>query len=199
MEIWKDIPGFEGKYQASTEGRIKSVARIVIQKNRTQNWPERILKGSKSREYPSHKLYNGVRHFNISAHILVARTFLPKVEGKCLINHKNGIKGDNRLENLEWCTHSENVKHAYDTGLTKPRKGEQSTSSVLTELDVIMIRLYKELGWSYKKLAKMYNVVPSNIASIVKRQTWKHVKETKYNNRPTGCPTVSVGSCCTII
>lgn len=56
-------------------------------------------------------------------HRYVAETFIPKVEGKTYVNHINGIKSDNRVENLEWCTHTENMRHAWDTGLCKPHVG----------------------------------------------------------------------------
>ena len=112
MEEWKDIAGYEGVYQVSNLGRIKSFFRAK----------ERILKRRLDRKgYPIIGLLSKTK----AIHRLVAIHFIPNPENKETVNHINGITDDNRVENLEWCTMSENLKHSYDNlGRTAPFQGK---------------------------------------------------------------------------
>lgn len=98
-EIWKDIPGYEGRYQASSMGRIRGP-------RGTLNKPFIARDG-----YLVATLYNDRKKIRTGAHRLVALAFIPNPENKPQINHKNGIRTDNRPENLEWVTCSENNLH----------------------------------------------------------------------------------------
>lgn len=123
-EIWKDIKGWEGYYQISNLGRVKSLYRIVPHKLKGKKTIfERILKPCiASPGYYSLGLRKDCKVKCARIHRLVALHFIPNPQNKPEINHKNGIKTDNRIENLEWVTRSENEKHAYKIGLKKPRK-----------------------------------------------------------------------------
>lgn len=112
------------------------------------------------------------RVYNKNIHRLLAQVFIPNPENKKTVNHKNGNKTDNRVENLEWCTQSENVKHAFRIGLKSSSKGERHGSSKLTDLQVILIR--KDIR-SQRKIAKEYMVCQSTIAAIKRGQLWKHI------------------------
>lgn len=112
-EIWKDIKGYENKYQISNKGRVRNLT------YKRQKVPKVLKPFSTYRGYYRVSLFRNNRRKDVFIHRLVALTFIPNPNNYPVINHKNGNKSDNRIENLEWCTQSENVKHAYNTGLRK--------------------------------------------------------------------------------
>lgn len=124
IEIWKDIKGHEGKYQISNLGNIKSLSK---QWKHSKGWTitkkDKILSLSKSSTgYLNTNIGNNKI---LTPHRLVAIHFIVNDDNKPNVNHKNGIKTDNRVENLEWCTQSENVRHSYINGLqTSHLKGK---------------------------------------------------------------------------
>lgn len=125
-EIWKDIEGYEGLYQVSNYGRVKSLDHIVS--NHTSNIISKgkILKERINRKgYISYALYKKNQSKNIKAHRLVAIAFIPNPENKPQVNHIDGNKQNNRVDNLEWCTNKENQIHAWENGLITAKKGGQ--------------------------------------------------------------------------
>ena len=114
-------------------------------------------------------IIGGERYF---IHKLVAQKYVPNPLNKPHINHKNGIKTDNRAENLEWVTHKENIHHALNSGLIPI--GEQCSWTKLKRDDVIFIRKNKEI--SQKELSKKFNVSPSTISDIRNYKSWKKVR-----------------------
>lgn len=102
QERWKDVPGYEGLYQISNNGRVRNAKRQRVKKlsNNGNGYKQTMLSKAGVREYPL-------------VHRLVASAFIPNPDNKPHINHKNGIKIDNRVSNLEWCTMSENLFHRY--------------------------------------------------------------------------------------
>ena len=117
-ENWLPIKGYEGHYEVSNHGRVKSLARIVATKRGVvgRKEKERILKpGGGIGNYKNVRLcINSVKITHI-VHRLVAKAFILPVEGKLFVNHIDGIRGNNIIDNLEWCTSSENTKHSYST------------------------------------------------------------------------------------
>lgn len=122
MEEWRDIPGFEGMYQVSSLGRVKSLPRARRGRGKGLHMvPGRILKPIRVGDYLGFQLCN-IKTYTRYCHRLVAECFLDKVEGKTNVNHIDGNKKNNIYTNLEWCTSKENAVHAFKIGLNKPHK-----------------------------------------------------------------------------
>lgn len=119
-EIWKDIPSYEGQYQVSSFGRVKSLERKVPNGHVFMKVPERILSpGMGTSGYYEVSLCKNGKVKRYKIHRLVARTFLENPTAKREVNHKDGCKTNNVVSNLEWVSSSENSFHAYKIGLRK--------------------------------------------------------------------------------
>jgi hypothetical protein len=177
-EIWKDIEGYEGMYQVSNLGNVKSVGRekSVGKNGGYYNLGDANLKFGNRRGYKSATLSkNGIAK-PFAVHRLVAFAFLENKEGKRTVNHINGIKTDNRLENLEWASQSEQQNHAIKIGLRNKAIGEQSNLSKFKSEDIIKIReLYSTGLFSCGELSKTFNTSVNNINRIIHSHTWKHL------------------------
>lgn len=178
MEIWKDVIGYEGIYQVSNLGNIKSLGRIAIRKD-----------GSKDRfihEKPMGKSIDKYGYYKTSLrkvgihktptlHRLVAIAFLEKPEDKNQVNHINGNKLDNRVENLEWCNNSENIQHAFDIGLKKGYCGEANVNCTTSKETILGIRDLNQRGISIKELSIKFEKSENYIRRIVRGDRWKHL------------------------
>lgn len=151
MEIWKNVAGYEGIYQVSNIGRVKSLGRLVQNHSGTSYFrPEQIKTLSERPEngYVVTRLYKNNKGTNCYVHRLVAEAFIANPENKETVNHKNGDKHDNSVENLEWSTYTENNEHAYKTGLNgrnhrRNKKGSVSVSQY--DKDMRLIRTYPSM------------------------------------------------------
>lgn len=112
MEEWKDIPGYEGRYMASSLGRIKSMKRIVNAARSRRLIKESILTAFRcGNGYMAvNFVFGGRKQFLM--HRLIAKTFLPEIEGKSHVNHKDFDRTNNAVSNLEWCSPKENIAHS---------------------------------------------------------------------------------------
>ncbi len=110
-------------------------------------------------------------------HRLVAMAFIPNPLGYKVINHKNAIKTDNRVENLEWCDHKLNIRHARSLGLFPSQRGVNNGNNKLTEDDVKAIFIAANGGSSLSDLAKRFGVTPGMIYHIRNRSNWRHVTD----------------------
>lgn len=129
-EKWKDIKGYEGLYQVSNLGRVKSLRRKVRTQKGSYYIKERELKICKDNiGYLVVGLtYKGKTKI-IRLHRIIAEAFIPNPTNKPVINHINGIKNDNRIENLEWTTYKENSIHAIKTGLRQVTKKQREAGA----------------------------------------------------------------------
>lgn len=149
-EIWRDVVGYEGLYQVSNYGNVKSLSREVNNGNGTYFTKEKILKPMEN-----HKGYLGVElqdkwHF---IHRIVATTFIENPENKPQVNHIDCDKKNNRVENLEWCTNSENQIHAYKNGLNVRNDNAGRPKQKIMQLDMNdnLIKIYESIADAEKE------------------------------------------------
>ncbi len=168
QELFRDIEGYEGLYQISNLGNVRSFKAVSKGGN---------LKPVYRKGYLTVTLRkNGVSKIH-SIHRLIATAFIPNPDNLPCVNHKDGNKLNNDLSNLEWCTYSHNNKHAYKTGLKNYAftGGENSANHKLTESEVKFIREnYKKNDAIYggRALAKRFNVSDSCISSVMLGKSW---------------------------
>ena len=125
-EVWRDIKGYEGIYQVSDLGRVKSLEREIMRSNgRVTYQKECILKFKIDKDYYRVGLRKEGKKSFFRINRLVAEAFIPNPENKRTVDHKNEDKLDNRLENLRWATHKEQIEYAMATGTFKVKRGEK--------------------------------------------------------------------------
>ena len=177
-EVWKDIRGYEGLYQVSSLGNVRSLNRV----NTNNRCIKRELKGRILKQSDDGKGYLTVslsrnnKTVSRTVHSLVASNFIQKTRATTQVNHISGVKNDNRVINLEWVTASENLLHAHKIGIKKPLLGNEHQGSVLTESDVIWLRKNKGKFRTDDK-AKELSVSCTTIRDAISGRTWSWLKE----------------------
>lgn len=172
-EIFVDIKGFEGLYQISNLGRVKSLSRPSLPKVRAIPLPIRFIKVNISLSgYAICGLSKDGQSTMLFVHRLIALHFIPNPEEKPYVNHIDGVKSNYNIENLEWVTPKENAAHASRIGLLKRKSATERLSFEIAE----KIRVQKPY-YTVSKLAEMYNVRPITIYNVLNYTTWKKEKE----------------------
>ena len=192
MEIWKPVVGYERLYEVSDSGRVRSLregrrfrAGHIMSPNLGKFGYTYVNLNEK-----------GIRKTH-KIHRLVAQAFLPNPENKPDVNHKNGVKHDNKLGNLEWATKSENTLHAFRTGLHSGEKmrGHKNGFAKLSYADIASIFFLRRKGWTHERIGKEFNVSRSNIGLILAKKSWTHLYETSPKPPvPPGIPSASSDS-----
>lgn len=164
VEIWKDIPGYSGLYYASNLGNVKS-----YRKNKNG----KLIKPSLSHGYKQVVLYKNNSSKTRKVHRCVIEAFIG-ISAK-EVNHINGNRADNNIENLEYCTRSENQKHAYkiNNNYREAVRGENNKHSKLSQKDIDLIRRLKGVR-PQVVIAKYFNVTQACISLIHKNKTWSY-------------------------
>ena len=165
MEIWKKLKNYEDSHEVSNLGQIRTFDRVLKTKTGLRKYKGKLLALTfrKKDEYVKVCICNKGKETCEYLHRLVAQTFIDNSENKEQVNHINGNKRDNRVENLEWATQNENQLHACKNGL-KPSK--------LTESDVLKIRNDKRTG---SEIAKDYNIAFQTVSEIKNKKIWAWV------------------------
>lgn len=174
-EEWIDIKGWNGKYQISNHGRLKS-----INGKFKKMFPGGFITVGTIGDtgYYSLTLRRPGKVWRIRNHTLVAEHFLhkPKIDGRITVNHKDGNKLNNHVSNLEWLSAGDNVKHAVRTGLLNI-KGERHPNAKLTSDKVIEIRrLRKELNYTHQRLADMFGINRRQAGDVINGVNWGWLK-----------------------
>jgi hypothetical protein len=158
--MWKDVPTFSGRYEASETGEIRHATTKHIRKQRINKFGYCQINISRN---------DGTGKSNtVLVHKLIAETFIPNPDNLPEINHINGVKSDNRVENLEWCTRSENQIHAYKMGLSYVYHGEEHPKAKFTNEQAHQVKQMYNNGISQQKIADFFHVSQTTIGRILR-------------------------------
>lgn len=177
IEKWKPVKGYEGLYEVSSLGRIKSLSKRVDSGKCHRSYPEKILKpGKDSKGYLRVVLsdYNHKSH-TYKLHRLVAEAFIPNPKKLPEVNHIDGNKANDSVDNLEWIGRSDNLKHAYKNAL-KSVKGAKNPAAKLTAEQVVFIKAHfipRDNEYGCVPLSKKFNVHRKTISRVVNGTSWK--------------------------
>lgn len=174
-EIWKDVVGYEGLYQISNIGRLKSIV------SRGHYPRDRLLQQKVSKGYFATALTNnnGCRKY-FWVHRLVAAAFIPNPENKPQVNHMDCDRKNNNVSNLEWCTPMENYHHAKLNGRLKYKKGEDNSQSKITSEMALQIFNDKD---THVNIAAKYGLYPATVGCIKRGDSWAHVTGLTYKRK----------------
>ncbi len=171
-EEWKIIPEFD-EYEVSNFGRVRSIDRYKNGRHGKYLVKGKELKQTLDKKgYPQVRFRKGETHARL-VHRIVAKAFIKIIDGCNQVNHKNGLKTDNRVDNLEWVNNSQNQLHAYKNGLQPSRAGERNVKAILTDAKVTELKKLYNSGKLIVDISKTENINISIIRDIIYGRTWK--------------------------
>ncbi len=183
IELWEDIESYQGLYLVSNLGNVKSLNRKTLNKKGVMmSFKGRVL--SKCNDKDGYKMVGLTKNKHTKTkriHRLVADAFIPNPDNLPQVNHINGIKDDNRVENLEWCTASYNQKHSVDVLKRKILKGQEVGGSLLTEILIEEMIIEKNKGKTYNELEEIFGIKRATIHAAI-RYNWKHMNKDSIEN-----------------
>lgn len=176
IEIWKEIDGYNGIYFVSNLGSVKSVDHFLHGRTGSGKQTGRVLKQHKSSKgYLQVSLSLNKVKFHTGAHRLVALSFIPNPLNLPQVNHIDGIKTNNFVDNLEWVTNKENQIHAVKNGLINPNYCDKHHMSKLSNNDVIKARELHKSGITNIELSKIYKVSATAMSNILRNKTYINI------------------------
>lgn len=176
MIEWRAAPGYEGRYEVSSSGDVRSLTRPVWNGSADVTVPGRtksLYLRPDGYNQVTLSFGNGRKAWLV--HRLVALAFLPRQAGKLYVNHLDGNKQNNTPSNLEWCTRQHNVRHAFATGLQRGLPGSKNPAAKLAEHDVLWIKAWLSSGFSNCAIARAFGVSDVSISLIKRGLKWQHV------------------------
>lgn len=173
LSYFKDVVGFEDHFMVSPDGQVFS--------KRSNRLLKRVVSGTGYYTIPSRIGGRKGKCVCIKVHRAVAEAFTPNPTGKPFVNHLDGDKLNNSVNNLEWCTAKENAIHAVETGLANydSISGESNQIAKLTEKDVMnILSLHVPKKYGKRRISRQLSLPTSAVSGVIEGRTWKHIKRT---------------------
>lgn len=177
-EVWKPVSGFEGIYEISNKGRLKSLPKIRTGISRSghptiRKYKERISGPYKGSRYQIVSLFKDGKAYPHLMHRLVASHFIPNPDNLPEVNHKDGNKTNNNSDNLEWTDRAGNSIHS--TRVLGKNIGSKASNVILNEEEVMEIVFKIQKGMTQAEVASEYGVSRSTVSKIMQGRNWNHV------------------------
>lgn len=174
-EIWKAVPGYEGRYEASTLGRLTSMARTALRSDGDRiSYDKKILSGYMNGSgYWCYKMSNDNSSVTMTRARVMAMTFIGPVDGM-VVNHRDGCRLNDTIENIEICTQSQNLLHARD--VLNVSCGEKRYNAKLKESQIMVIVAFSALGFSANSIARHFGVGGESVRRILNGERWRHMR-----------------------
>lgn len=185
-EIWRDCIEFPNRYEVSNFGRVKSKSYIKNSVNGYGAYSFRtkvklIAQGFSGDGYPQVVLQEDKTKVTRKVHRLVAMAFIANPNQLPCVNHKNSIRSDNRVENLEWCTNQQNIQHGYSSG-SNSNSGEKHPRAILNNEVVLEIKRLEKLGSTCSEISNKLSFKYHTVNKVLKRRNWANVEPESETN-----------------